>query len=224
MKNILNENKKIEKEFKEMLYVLSHDLRSPLIIIQEFTRDLLKNGENFNNEEMFSIKRIYENAINLESYLNGILEISRLFTTPSEIFYFETKTIINEIVLDLKQSFSKSFDVVQRNMPKIRAEKEILRKIFKHIIKNAIIFGGTKIEISYDDNSKLFCIKDNGIGIYETEFENIFKMGIQLKELKTSGVGIGLTYCKKAVEKNGGRIFVKSKKNIGSQFFFSLEN
>ncbi len=223
LQKIVEEKEKILSEFKEMLYVLSHDLRSPLIIIQEFSKDLLINSQDCDEEELFSIKRIYENTRHLDDYLSGILEISRLFTIDYETTEFKTGELIDEIIFELKEFLFQKNEIVKKNMPTIKGKKQILRQIFKHLIKNAIIFGGTKIEISFDEKTGFFCVKDNGIGIEKTDFENIFKIGVRLKKVKVSGAGTGLAFCKKAVEKHNGKIFVKSQKNRGSEFFFSIK-
>jgi light-regulated signal transduction histidine kinase (bacteriophytochrome) len=104
-----------------------------------------------------------------------------------------------------------------------------LAQVFQNLISNAIKFRSEKvpeIEISAEKKADewLFSIQDNGIGIDPRFSERIFEVFKRLhKKEEYPGTGIGLSICKKIVERHGGNIWVESEPGKGSIFYFTLQ-
>jgi light-regulated signal transduction histidine kinase (bacteriophytochrome) len=114
------------------------------------------------------------------------------------------------------------------SLPKVVADSTQLAQVFQNLIANGIKFHGEeapKIHISADKKDKewVFSVQDNGIGIDPQYSEKIFEVFKRLhKKEEYPGTGIGLSVCKKIVERHGGRICVESELGKGSTFYFTL--
>ena len=108
------------------------------------------------------------------------------------------------------------------------ADSTQLAQVFQNLISNAIKFHSEKIpEINISAREEgeewVFSVADNGIGIDPKHCERIFEVFKRLhKRREYPGTGIGLSICKKIVERHGGHIWVESERNNGSVFYFTL--
>ncbi len=109
----------------------------------------------------------------------------------------------------------------------VRANRAALTRVFVNLISNSIKYGGeTPSEISIAaecaGGTCTFTVKDNGIGIDPKYHDTIFEPFKRLHGKDVSGVGIGLSLCRKIIEGHGGRMWVESEVGKGSTFFFTL--
>ena len=104
----------------------------------------------------------------------------------------------------------------------------LIARVFQNLISNSLKFNESDMPIIYisakeKDSHFLFIIEDNGIGIQKNYHKKIFELFTRLHpRSKYTGAGIGLSISKKIIEAHGGKIWVKSTPNVGSQFFFTL--
>ena len=115
------------------------------------------------------------------------------------------------------------------NAVMIYADKYMLNSILRNLISNAIKFTkqNGKIELKTSEKNKnlIISVSDTGIGIDKQMQQRIFEISEKTTTEGTEnekGTGLGLILCKEFIEKHGGKIWVKSKKNIGSAFSFSI--
>ena len=120
--------------------------------------------------------------------------------------------------------------VTYSDMPKVKGDTSQLIRLFQNLIDNAIKFKAPdrqpEIKICVEERAEdfVFSIKDNGIGIEDKFYNRIFVIFQRLHTRNEyEGTGIGLAVCKKIVERHGGEIWVESKRNEGSSFFFSIK-
>jgi signal transduction histidine kinase len=109
------------------------------------------------------------------------------------------------------------------------ADKSMTETILRNLVSNAIKFtfpGGTVVVSSEIDGDKVVIkVKDSGVGIDEENIPNLFRVGVSFSTkgtAKESGTGLGLIICKELAEIQKGKIWVESKKNVGSTFYFSV--
>jgi len=101
----------------------------------------------------------------------------------------------------------------------------VLRNLLSNAIKFSIFDSKIIVEIKEDGEYYEIAVKDQGVGISEDAIARLFKVGEDTSTTGTNnekGTGLGLILCKEYVEKNGGRIWVKSKVNEGTTFFFTV--
>jgi len=118
--------------------------------------------------------------------------------------------------------------VTYDTLPSIVADVSQLSRLFQKLIGNTIKFHSNdppriNIAAEHRDNEWVFSVRDNGIGIDPKYFDRIFVVFQRLHtQEEHDGTGIGLSICKKIVERHGGKIWVESEPGKGSTFYFSI--
>ncbi len=214
------ELKVTNEQLEEMVYIASHDLKTPLISIENYVGQLIEDHQHQLDEEgVYCLNRLKVNAERINNLINSLLDISRLNTqkfSPQEINLNElVSKIIGDLVLRIEEAnVSITFGI----LPNLTGDKIRIESVFRNLIINAINYSGKNIAISADRN--IVSIKDDGIGIPSDQLERIFKAGERLKMVKNEGVGMGLTFCRKAIELHESHIWAESDGiGLGSTFY-----
>ncbi len=216
--------------------IISHDLKSPFNSILGFTEILKEQNESLEKKELQEIyEALYNSTRKTFNLLNNLLQYSR-FQTGLEDFN-PTKLNLTELIKDILVLYEgttlkkqiKIINNVNDNFS-IFADKEMFNSILRNLINNAIKFSyiGGKIYIDAS-NSQSFIkisVKDCGIGMNKETMNNLFK--IESKKStpgtnKEEGTGLGLILVKEFVERNGGKIFVKSEVGVGTEISFTVK-
>lgn len=218
-------------EMERFTYTASHDLKAPLLTIQGFAtllQDDLKQDER-ENEDSY-LRYIADGAKKMEHLLDDLLQISRIgrVANPPEDVPFGD--IIQEaqaqIVEQLKTSGLEI--VVADDLPAVRVDRLRIAEMLVNLISNSINCMGAqphpKIEIGYrvDGEETVFFVRDNGIGIEESEHENVFELFYRVDNSINKGTGAGLAIVKRIVEVHGGRIWIESEAGKGCTVCFTL--
>jgi signal transduction histidine kinase len=240
------------EELQNVVYIASHDLRSPLVNIKGFSAELnrsckeLQNSlrlvpsehpeiEKINNlikEEMpESLKFISSSANSMEMLISGLLRVSRIGTSPIKIQIADTDKIVTDVVNNLEYEI-KDKDIkidVQQNLPPCMADRGQLNQIFSNLLSNAIKYldndhtGKINVTGKKESGKVLYCVEDNGIGIESEHQGQIFNIFHRLNPSgSVTGDGLGLTIVKRIIDRNGGEIWLDSQPGKGSKFFFRL--
>lgn len=220
----------LREEFREFLYIVSHDLRSPIRHIRSFKKLLLEDIDIELNEEQQDYNRYIDEAVELlDRQLSGLLRLSRVNTTNFQHSTIDLKQLSKEIIERKKEEYDISEDVVFtiQQLPNIDSCIMRVNNIFEELIDNAFKFRRTdtpmSLSIAVEDQGQdyFFSIIDNGIGISPN---NYLKALQPLKQLHHAadykGTGIGLTLAKRSVTALGGDFQLNSQD--GLQVHFSL--
>ena len=223
-------------EFKEsMTNMIVHDLKNPL-------NSIIGLSENYNeNLEQRQFKRnaksVNQSGKQMLNLVTNILEVHK-FNETEIILNYSNFTLYNVSLSAIKEV---SFLIQQKNISltnniyksiSINADEQMLIRVFVNILSNAIKYspnnGNINISAEIDNESHVVInIKDSGQGISKNQASKIFDKYMQA-DAKMSGsthsTGIGLTYCKMAIEAHKGDIYVKSELGEGAEFIFSLPN
>jgi signal transduction histidine kinase len=133
-----------------------------------------------------------------------------------------------EIVLPMSRGKDQQVQIeTDRKLPHVLIDPDMVRRVLINLLENAVKYtpsgstittGGTS-----DDDSITLWIKDNGPGIPPAEHKRIFEKYTRVTGIGSQkGLGLGLAYCRLAVEAHGGRIWVESQPGYGSKFLFTL--
>jgi PAS domain S-box-containing protein len=213
------------KSLQDLVYIASHDLQVPLVSMEGYATELLADNKGKLDEEgVYCLTRLQSNAQRMHKLVLSLLDISRLNTHTNPYQKFKTKAMIDGIVRDLTLVLEKKkAKVTCGKLPKIYADKQRIESVFRNLIQNAINYGAKNIEIGFA--SETFFVKDDGIGIPPDQLERIFNPGERLKQNKAEGVGMGLAFCKKAINLHNSKIWAESEgKNKGATFKIKFSN
>lgn len=229
IEKLMDSNEELEK----FAYVCSHDLQEPLRMVTSFAQKLEMHLEDsLKRDEQGSkyLKFMLEGAARAHDLITDILNYSSIDRDTQKPENVNTMDLIDLIrdnmQLNLQENGGK---ITHDKLPNVIGNRTQLYQIFQNLINNGIKYQkpGHKphSHISAKDKGEYweFSVKDNGIGIEERHLKKIFDVFGRLhSKSEYSGTGIGLSICKKAVERHGGKIWVESKPDWGSTFYFTI--
>ena len=217
-------------ELEQFAYIASHDLQEPLRMVASYVQLLAKRykGKLDTDADDF-IAYAVDGANRMQRLINDLLEYSRVSTRGRDFKPTNCETILAQVLDNLQVAIEESDAIVTHDpLPTVIADDMQLIQLFQNLISNAIKFHGEetpRVHVSTEqkENEYVFSVRDNGIGIEPEYFDRIFVIFQRLHSKREySGTGIGLTICKKIVERHGGRIWVESQPGKGATFYFTI--
>ena len=226
------ELRKINEELKNFVYVVSHDLKTPIISILGFSSRLLKSyQEKLGDKGRVYLEHIMASGHRMEVLVSDLLALSRIGRVVSDFRDISSREIVESVASALQDRVEeKGIElVVAHNLPTISCDGERIYQVFQNLLVNAIKFMGDterpQIEIGYADKGGFhqFCVRDNGIGIDPEHHRRIFGMFQRLEKIEDEeGTGLGLAIVDRIVSSHDGKIWVESEKGKGATFYFTL--
>lgn len=223
---------KFNEDMKNLLQVVSHDLRTLVVSMHGLASRLLKTHKSkLDKKGQEYLERTMDCAERSEALIKDLRSVSRIGRIKPRFGECSIGEIVGKIVSYLEPRLrEKEIELVYgKGFPVLRCDEERVYQVFENLIVNAVKYMGRpphpRIEVGYQDAGEFyrFFIKDNGMGIDPADHEEIFKKFKRLKEAKKQeGTGLGLSIVKDIVENHGGRIWVESEKGRGSTFHFTL--
>lgn len=228
------------RDLDRFAFMASHDLQEPLRKIRTFS-DLLfvKYQEVLDSAASNYITRIQNAAVRMQTLISDILAFSRINNEKDTFVNYNLNLILQEVLDELDATIqSKKASIQVQVLPVIDVNPGLMRPLFENLISNALKYCKKEDPPVINIRSEIisattsnkdpiqYCriyVQDNGIGFDQVYAEQIFDMFRRLHvHSEFEGTGIGLTLCKKIVEKHNGFISVQSKVNKGSTFIISL--
>lgn len=215
--------------------IIAHDLKNPFNSIAGFTELMIENNDIYNETKRLKFLKIIKGSTaKVSSLLDNLLiwansQSGNLKFNPKRIAIAQQ---VSGVVSFLEiQAINKDISIINtvENDIFVKADENMLDTILRNLISNAIKFTRQKGEIQVYSNLKNdfieITVKDNGVGMSESEIAAIFNVNEINSSLGTSneqGSGLGLILCKDFVESHGGKIWVESVVNQSSEFKFTL--
>lgn len=229
------ELKVINASKDKMFSIIAHDLRGPLGNFRTILDIILNDPDSYDAvERQEMLMMLSENAKStyelLENLLNWSVSQQGLISfQPQE---FKVVPIINDIFSTvMPMAVKKEINVLNKvdETVQVYADLNMTRLVFRNLISNAIKFTDVKGEVvvqAHSHGSMIeFGVRDNGIGMSEDVLLGLFNQLESTLRIGTNsekGSGLGLILCKEFVERNGGKLWVKSSFGKGSTFYFSV--
>ncbi|MGV8146250.1 MAG: sensor histidine kinase [Alkaliphilus sp.] len=237
----LKESKLVQKQYeknrKNLIANISHDLKTPITAIKGYADGVIDKVANTPEKVEKYCRTIRSNAENMDSLINELVMLSKLDVDKIDFKYEEVNLVKylrdcfedwQYIIESDDMLFSVEFNDIKE--AKVSIDREHIKRVMNNIIVNAVNYLNkinSKIEIVLVQNSSdyIISIKDNGAGIQKDKIEYIFDRFYRSDDSRnkpTEGSGLGLTIAKEIVEAHGGKIWVESDLGVGTSISFSL--
>ena len=217
-------------DLEQFAYIASYDLQEPMRMVAAYTQLIAERyrGKLDENADKF-IGYACEGALRMQTLINDLLAFSRIGRAGIKAGRVNCDAAMAEVLLNLGPAIRECGATVSyAPLPEVWADSSQMTQVFQNLIGNAIKFRGKEppeilVQAEKAGQDWLFTVSDNGIGIAPESAENIF-VAFQRLHTRTEypGNGIGLSICKKIIERNGGKIWVESGASKGSSFKFTL--
>ncbi|MBW8015424.1 MAG: GHKL domain-containing protein [Planctomycetes bacterium] len=243
---------KMIEELQSIVYISSHDLRSPLVNIDGFSGSLTNNckqlrkllanekiSEDVKKEVLDLLQEtipedlmfITEGTKKMKTLINGLLEVSRVGTVEVKMENLDMHKIIENIIANVSYKTKElgASITIQSDLPPCHGDSTQIDQLFSNLIDNAIKYldpkrkGHIHISGHREYGQNHYCVKDNGIGIHKNQQKRIFEVYHRLDPNDTvGGEGLGLTIINRILARHNGTIRLESTPDEGTEFFVSL--
>ncbi|HMR65489.1 MAG TPA: PAS domain S-box protein [Anaerolineae bacterium] len=230
LKRVETELRRSNAELEQFAYVASHDLQEPLRAVAGMVQLLSQRykGQLDDRADEY-ITHAVEASGRMQNLINDLLDYSRVdrFGRPFEPTAVEKslQTVLANLQMAIQDSQAQ---ISHDSLPTVMADPSQLGRVLQNLIGNALKFRGEAaphihVGATKEAQAWRFSVSDNGIGIEPQYFERIFLVFQRLHTRREyPGTGIGLSLCKKIIERHGGRIWVESQPGQGATFYFTI--
>ncbi|MFQ6100421.1 MAG: ATP-binding protein [Anaerolineae bacterium] len=231
----VSERVALERMRKDLTHMIIHDLRNPLSSIMSslqlihtafVERDQTLPVTKLLRVAMRSGEKLYlliDSLLDLGRLEASETELNRTFLSP-DLLVQEAVEQIQPLALNKEQTLTAQ---VSRDLPKVSADGDLILRVLTNLLDNAVKFtvrgGQITLSVQRVEEKILFTVSDTGPGIAPEHHQRIFERFTRLEDAEgVKGTGLGLAFCKLAVEAHGGHIWVESEVGQGSRFKFTL--
>lgn len=230
----ISERKALDALREELLAMIYHDLRSPLsnvISSLDMLQMMIPAESNTDIQAVFQIA--LRSAERLKRMISSLLDIYRLQSGQpiANLEDLNVSDLLQEALAVAKPNAAGHQQTIQiqqdADLPLIKADADMIKRVLINLLDNAVKFtpfqGDIILGAQKEDPMIRFWVQDSGAGIPDQASQKIFDKFIRLQtEGVPRGIGLGLSFCKLAVEAHGGHIWVESREGKGSRFSFTL--
>jgi PAS domain S-box-containing protein len=240
------------EEVKNFAYIVSHDLRVPLVNLKGYSAELRSAldviGANFDaalpclNEEKRSevamalhedapeaLEFITTSVSRMDSFINAVLQLSRLGRRDLKPELLDMNTLVQTALETLSHQIQKrGITVTVEPMPQVLADRTAMEQIMGNILGNAVKYldasrpGQIEVTAKVNGMETIFSIRDNGRGIAAEDMDKVFAPFRRAGKQDTPGEGMGLAYVQTLIRRHNGRIWCESALGEGTIFTFTI--
>ena len=221
---------------EDLLAVVSHDIKTPLLVVRMNTEMLLHASRPPSEERRRHGRRHLDNILlaveQMRGLIGGILDRAReqgmpmpLAVQPYAVAQLFQHTL--EVVRPLALAKLQEVEVeVGEGVPRVLVDRDRILQVFTNLVGNAIKYtprvGTISLRAKKVDGMVRIAVKDTGPGIAHADVPHLFERFWRASGVLERGTGLGLSIAKSIVEAHGGRIWVETQEGAGSTFFFTL--
>ena len=218
-------------ELDRFAYVASHDLQEPLRKILVFSDKIQTKYRDAIDQEMYkNLDKIVKASERMQMLITDLLRFSRQTSTSEDFALIPLKSLIEEVLADMEVDIEKSSAQFQiGELPRIWGIPSLIRQLFQNLFSNAIKFRKAdripvvRVFTEPAGAHMRIVVEDNGIGFDAKYADDIFMVFKRLHSYhEFAGSGVGLSICKKIMEKHNGVIRAESRVGVGSRFIIEL--
>lgn len=229
----ITEQKRVLQEKEDFMAISSHELKTPLTSIKAFTQLLDRYFKQTDDEKALKyLTSMITQVDRLKNLVDDLLDVSKIQTGKlifnEEVFIFDT--VIKDIIQEV-QPLTNHHKIIFENKANIRvfADKFRIGQVLTNLLTNAIKYSPNAdkiiVKTTYDNNQVTLSVQDFGIGIPQNKLDKVFDRFYRVEGVKREsypGLGLGLYISSQIMKRHNGKLWVTSKENKGSTFYFSL--
>jgi len=242
------------EEVKNFAYIVSHDLRVPLVNLKGYTSELRTAleviGSNFDaalphlNDEKRSavatalhedvpeaLEFITSSVSRMDGFINAVLILSRLGRQELKPEPIDMNALVQTTVETMSHLLQeRGITVIVESLPQVVADRTAMEQIMGNILSNAVKYldssrpGRIEVKAQANGAETAFRIRDNGRGIAQEDMDKVFAPFRRAGKQDTPGEGMGLAYVQTLLRRHGGRISCESEPGKGTTFIFTIAN
>ena len=237
LKDSAEEKLKYDKESKELISNISHDLKTPVTTIKGYAEGIIDGVADTPEKIDRYVRTIYNKATEMNTLINELTLYSKIDTNkiPYNFNIVSANEYFNDCADDLSVELAAQnvgfgyFNYVEKNV-RIIADPEQVKRVIHNIVNNSLKYmdkpkGMINLRVKDVGDFVQIELEDNGKGIAAKDLPNIFDRFYRTdasRNSSTGGSGIGLSVVKKIVEEHGGKIWATSREETGTTMYFVL--
>jgi PAS domain S-box-containing protein len=242
------------EEIKQFAYIVSHDLRAPLVNLRGFSAELRRAldeilplarqgltalpesdqqlAQSVIDEDIPEALGFIDSSVTrMDSFINAVLKLSRIGRRELAFRSLEPRPLVEAILRTLAhQQAAHDATVTVDDLPSVTADQTALEQIFGNLLANALLYlspdrpGRIEVGGRREKSETQFWVRDNGRGIAAEDGDKVFAPFRRAGKQDVPGEGMGLAYVHTMVRQHGGRIWFESEPNVGTTFFFTISS
>lgn len=225
------ELEKANQELESFTHSVSHDLRTPLRLMNKIAHLLIaENGPQLPAGALDKIQMILISTQETGKLVEDLLAFSQISREPMKKRRVDLRRLAREALAELRDECEgRDVEVVVEELPSCRADRALLKQVFLNLLANALKFtqprerAEIRVGFSQSNGETIYFVHDNGVGFDETYSESLFVAFHRLHRTQHfKGSGVGLALVKRIVERHDGRIWAEGEVDRGATFYFTL--
>jgi signal transduction histidine kinase len=243
----MDELRRKNTEVEAFVYIVSHDLRAPLVNLQGFVRELegscarmnaLAASKEMHNKEIAEVldgevagalRFISASSTKVDRLIKALLNLSRQGRQTYKWTLVDVQELVAGTVASLQQLLDESGASLRvGSLPPAFADENSLSQIFSNLIANAVKYREPKRPLQIEVGGETECnfvrywVRDNGLGLPDASKDRLFQAFQRFHPQRAEGDGMGLALVHRIAERHGGKVWVESQEGVGSTFYFSV--
>ena len=240
------------EEIKQFAYIVSHDLRAPLVNLKGFAAELRSALETVGPAMNTALPHLDEkqqqavttalqedvpealgfidsSVTRMDAFIKAVLELSRLGHRELGLEPIDMDALVQATLQTLAHQIEqRQVQVTVGALPEVIADRTSMEQIMGNILGNAVKYldpdrpGEIKVTAESGDGETTFLVRDNGCGIAEKDMDKVFAPFRRAGRQDVPGEGMGLAYVQTLVRRHGGRIWCESEPGVGTMFTFTI--
>ena len=254
LKHYAAELEQANEELKQFTYIVSHDLRAPLVNLKGFAAELRSAlaaidcltdaaGPHLDEErgqatttaaqeDIAEALGFIESSVSrMDSFINALLELSRAGHRELNLEQVDMRALAEATLGALAHQIEeRHVSVSVGPLPQVVADRTSMEQILGNLLSNAVMYldpsrpGEIEISAVQGSSETTFRVRDNGRGIAATDLDKVFAPFRRAGSQEVPGEGMGLAYVQAMVRRHGGRIWCESEPGVGTTFTFTIAN
>ncbi len=227
-------NEKLKQAYEELdtfSFTVSHDLRTPLSTIKNYSELLLEANQSLDDDAKRILRKVIAGADKLNFLIKEVLNYSRVGRADLEYTDIDMKSLVDDIKNDLVVALNiRDLQFEVGDTPLLYGDRTMVTQVFANLLNNAIKYSAksnppkVRVEGKESSTEVIYSISDNGIGIDLNYYNRIFDLFKRMDNVRGyEGTGVGLAIVKRIIEKHSARIWVESELGVGTIFYVAFK-